>query len=155
WFTENFPEIPLGSVAPAGKIGRITPAGALTEFPLPAPNSYPGALTLGPDGNLWFTENSPELPPESVSPADKTRRITPAGAITDFPLPARDGSPGDLMVGPDGNLWFTQYSISSAMPAVIGRITPAGAVSDFALSTAGDGLSGLTRLTLGPDGNLW
>ena len=46
WFTEQ-----------AGKIGRITATGIVTEFPVPNPNSSPGGLTIGPDGNLWFTEN--------------------------------------------------------------------------------------------------
>jgi len=41
-------------------VGRITPAGVVSEFPLP---TAPGALgepasggtTSGPDGNVWFT----------------------------------------------------------------------------------------------------
>ncbi len=44
WFTE------------ADKIGRITPSGEITEFPLPTPDSAPMGITTGPDGNLWFTE---------------------------------------------------------------------------------------------------
>jgi hypothetical protein len=35
------------------RIGRITPAGAFTEFPVPG---SPGGITAGPDGNIWFTE---------------------------------------------------------------------------------------------------
>ena len=31
--------------------------GTITEFPIPTPNSVPNAITAGPDGNLWFTEN--------------------------------------------------------------------------------------------------
>ena len=30
--------------------------GVTTEFPLPTANSYPYAITTGPDGALWFTE---------------------------------------------------------------------------------------------------
>jgi streptogramin lyase len=37
-------------------IGRITPGPNFTLFPLPAPNSVPVSITLGVDGNLWFTE---------------------------------------------------------------------------------------------------
>jgi virginiamycin B lyase len=36
-------------------IGRITPTGVVTEFPLPAPDSGPFMIATGPDGNLWFT----------------------------------------------------------------------------------------------------
>ena len=45
-------------IGPRRRIGRITPAGAVTEFPLPRPMSVPGNLTVGPDGNLWFTESN-------------------------------------------------------------------------------------------------
>jgi len=46
----------------SNKIGRITPSGTITEFPLPASHSafdaqYGAGITTGPDGNLWFTEN--------------------------------------------------------------------------------------------------
>jgi virginiamycin B lyase len=43
WFTETS----------AGKIGRITPSGSVTEFAVPA---SPYGITNGPDGNIWFTE---------------------------------------------------------------------------------------------------
>ncbi|MCX5296221.1 hypothetical protein OG898_06920 [Streptomyces sp. NBC_00193] len=40
------------------EIGRITPRGELTEFPLPTPNldNSPFHIAKGPDGNMWFTE---------------------------------------------------------------------------------------------------
>jgi hypothetical protein len=52
WFTELV----------ANKIGRITTAGAMTEFNVPTP---PGLITAGPDGALWFTE------PFAQSPNDR------------------------------------------------------------------------------------
>src|SRR5215203_2454606 len=45
WFTERGGD----------KIGRITTAGVITEFPLPTAGS-PRGITTGPDGALWFTE---------------------------------------------------------------------------------------------------
>src|SRR5262245_6266573 len=49
WFTEQ-----------AGpKIGRITPAGVVTEFPISEAGSHPSspkAICAGPDGNLWFID---------------------------------------------------------------------------------------------------
>jgi streptogramin lyase len=39
-----------------GKIGRITSAGQISEFPMPTPSSNPGGITTGPDDALWFTE---------------------------------------------------------------------------------------------------
>ena len=54
-----------------GIIGRITPNGTITEFPLPNKfNSNPFPITAGPDGNLWFAE----LPP-------KIGRMTPTGLV--------------------------------------------------------------------------
>jgi hypothetical protein len=47
WFTETT----------AGRIGRVTPSGVLTnEFATSSPGSQPGGITGGPDGALWFTE---------------------------------------------------------------------------------------------------
>ncbi len=41
----------------ANKIGRITPGGIITEYPLhPQVQTEPRGITAGPDGNLWFTE---------------------------------------------------------------------------------------------------
>ena len=59
--------------------GFAGPAAAqVTEFTIPTANSQPiDAITTGPDGNLWFAEFA----------GNKTGRITPAGAFTEFPLP--------------------------------------------------------------------
>src|SRR5262245_29650990 len=65
-FTENI-----------GNIGRITPAGVITEFAVPTENSQPEGIAAGPDGNLWFAEAG----------GNKIGRITPAGVITEFPIP--------------------------------------------------------------------
>jgi FG-GAP-like repeat/FG-GAP repeat len=40
----------------ADKIGRITTAGVITEFPMPIRGSFPVGITMGTDGALWFTE---------------------------------------------------------------------------------------------------
>jgi virginiamycin B lyase len=59
WFTESSAPVggrgPLPEVPPS-KIGRITPAGVITEFLLPNPFAYPRSITSGPDGNLWVAE---------------------------------------------------------------------------------------------------
>jgi len=92
------------------KIGRITPAGAITEFPIPAEfNGPPLKITAGPDGNLWFTTPT------------KIERISPTGVVTEFPIHFL-GPPPDLSgitAGPDGNVWFTESTGNK-----IGRITP-------------------------------
>src|SRR6266568_3667145 len=133
WFTEG-----LGN-----KVGRITPGGMITEFPLPS-NNYgdPYDITTGPDGNLWFTEQSFVL---NTSP--KIGRITPNGTITEFPVPTINTSLEGITTGPDGNLWFTEKDGNN-----IGKITPSGAVTEYPVPT---GSSWPWGITTGPDGNLW
>ena len=58
-----------------------------------------------------------------------------------------DSEPFDIIAGPDGNLWFTEYRGSR-----IARITPAGVVTEFNLPMPGRQPS---HITTGPDGNLW
>src|SRR5260370_273072 len=91
------------------KIGRITTAGAITEFPIPTANSeaYLG-ITTGPDGALWFNEIF----------ANQIGRITTDGVITEFKIPfASASAEGGIAQGPDGALWFTEASASQ-----IGRL---------------------------------
>src|SRR6266567_1171871 len=71
-----------------------------------------------------------------------------AGTITEFPIPTASTFPRGITAGPDGNLWFTEYSGNN-----IGRITPAGVVTgEFSIPT---GYSRPFGITAGPDGNLW
>jgi streptogramin lyase len=38
------------------RIGRRTPGGVITEFPIQIGESQPTDIAAGADGNLWFTE---------------------------------------------------------------------------------------------------
>ena len=51
--------------------------GAVSEFPLSA-GSAPAGVAAGPDGNVWVAEAA----------ADRLARVTPAGSVTEFTLPA-------------------------------------------------------------------
>ena len=119
--------------------------GTITEFPIPTANSFTLGITAGPDGNLWFTETF----------INKIGRITPSGAVTEFPLPASPSAPSApvaITAGPDGNLWFTE-----GFGNKIGRITPSGTITEFPLPashSAFDAKLG-AGITTGPDGNLW
>jgi streptogramin lyase len=124
--------------ASGNRIGRITPAGVITEFPIPTLASGPNQITAGPDGNLWFTETQ----------AAKIGRITLAGAITEFPVPTTDSGPSSITAGPDGNVWFTERFGNR-----IGRITPGGVITEFLVVQAPGFFLG--AITAGPDGALW
>ena len=65
WFTEYY----------AKKIGRISTAGVITEYPVPSGKS-PAGITAEPDGALWFAEYR----------GYKIGRITTAGEITEYPV---------------------------------------------------------------------
>jgi virginiamycin B lyase len=62
------------------------------------------------------------------------------------PLVVGPHSPYAIAIGPDNNIWFTEYQGDS-----IGMMTPAGEVRRFPI--APDGIA--ERLTGGPDGALW
>lgn len=144
WFTES----------EGNKIARITITGKISEFPLSV-GAYPGGIALGSDGALWFTESK------------KVGRITAGGKIVEFQLPTlgkhpfilpedtinggfvtfREHWPGDITLGPDGALWFTERHDDR-----IGRIDTAGRIAEFRLPTTGNELLGIAT---GPDGALW
>jgi len=126
WFTE----------ASGNNIGRITTAGAITEYPIPTTGAYPIGITAGPDGALWFTEES----------GNNIGRITTAGAITEYPIPPTGAYPIGITAGPDGALWFTELTGNN-----IGRITTAGAITEYPLPAQ----SSTFAITAGPDGALW
>lgn len=132
WFTET--RSPSAGIVP-GAIGRITPAGAVTEFGL-AQGGADG-IAAGSDGNVWFAH------------ADSIGRMTPTGVETEFPIPAGCCAQ-TVTTGPDGNVWFT---LDTASSDGIGRITPAGAITVFPVPC--DQACFVTTLTTGPDGNIW
>lgn len=123
-------------------IGRITPSGDITEFPLPTAPAILGNIITGPDGNLWFTEYSP-MPRLRVArgqPIDggNIGRITVNGTVSEFPI----SYPAYFITrGPDNALWYTTHGI--------GRITTGGQSSTF------DAPPRVLGITAGPDGALW
>ncbi len=94
-------------------------------------------ITSGPDGNLWFTEET----------NNAVGRITPGAVITEFTAGFPTGSPQGIVTGPDGNLWVAMAGGDGA----IAQVTKAGVVTEFPVPTPGDP----TDIAVGPDKNLW
>ena len=112
------------------------PEGTVGQFAVPTAETS-RAGSLGPDGNMWFTEYKGE----------KIGRITTSGTIAEFAIPTENARPEGLTAGPEGNLWLAERKGNK-----IGMITPSGAISEFAIPTAE---SEPEDIALGPDGNLW
>jgi streptogramin lyase len=163
-----------------GQLVRIDAAGSETSFVVPEAIE-PRDITLGPDGNLWFTgvqglwiaEHGQTLGTGYIG------RITPAGEFTLFPTPVAESDPEAIAVAPDGTLWFTaagaidtigsdgafgrsyRYPVGVGGGIVIGpegdawlggygdiaRLTPAGQVTKFPVPA--------TFIEVGPEGNIW
>ncbi|MFN8515612.1 MAG: S-layer homology domain-containing protein, partial [Thermomicrobiales bacterium] len=132
WFTEH----------EAGKIGRITTAGDITEFPIANGTvQQPFGITAGPDNALWFTRQG------SGGNDDLIGRITTAGVSTSYPIPTSNGLPVGIVAGPDGNLWFTLRSGNK-----VAKITTDGDVTEYPLPNCPCWPEGIA---VGADGNLW
>jgi virginiamycin B lyase len=108
----------------------------ITEFALPRPNSGPGDITAGADGHMWFVELSGTMDGRKPD-GNRVGRITMKGEVTEFPIPSQTGSPINIAVGPDRNIWFTKGGI-------VGRVTPDGVITEFPLPKPNGGATGLT-----------
>ncbi|HEY0396307.1 MAG TPA: hypothetical protein VGD01_17620 [Candidatus Elarobacter sp.] len=96
WFTDR-----------AGKVGNVTPAGAVTEFAIPTYGDNAYKIVAAPDGTYWFTYGH-------VPPADETLcrigHATATGSITSYAI--ADCNTTSLAFGPDHNLWLTEFTRS-------------------------------------------
>ena len=89
------------------KIGRITSTGEVTEFAVPDVSSALKGLALGPEGNLWFAERRPQAGFGSISPSGEVRSYHPAFEPLDAPDVMESTGPESLVLGADGDIWFT------------------------------------------------
>lgn len=107
--------------------------------------SRPISITRGPDGKLYYTEQS----------AGRIGRITTNGTINEVFVADGTTQPLDITTGPDGGVWFTQANTNA-----LGRVDPLTFTNATVFTmptnnsggTVGDQLNGIT---LGKDGNLY
>src|SRR5262249_51451275 len=74
--------------------------GAVSIYNLADPTSKPIYVVAGPDGNTWGTELT----------GNKIFRVTPQGAVTEFPIPTFNSRPIVITPAPNGApiLWFSE-----------------------------------------------
>ncbi len=123
WFTER----------DGNKIGKITTGGAITEYAIVPTSSAAGLGRSRRDRTGTF--GSPKLS-EIIS--TESRR---AGYITPYGLPTNGSGPEGIVEGPDGDLWFTEFTSGK-----IGRIAPGMVTSTLPHVADGDGFDTLILL---------
>lgn len=120
-------------------------SGRGAEFPL-GPGMHADALTVGPDGNIWFagTKYGPG------SAVDVVGRSTLDGQIAEFALPGRGEAElgiSSITAAPGGYLYFTEPNANR-----LGRIDMSGEISEEVLPKPG---SRPRAIVAAPDGTLW
>ena len=85
-----------------GLVVRVDPQGQVQQFP--ADVSGPFGITLGPDGNIWYTGLNAI---GRIAPTGGTPTVFSLAGLSNEPVDARD-----ITAGPDGGLWFTTDSNS-------------------------------------------
>jgi cysteine-rich repeat protein len=115
------------------------------EFPITTGENWNSlGITVGPDGNLWFTETD----------ANKIGKMSPTGQmLAEFSIPTVDSTPMGI-TSANGKLWFTEVSANQ-----VASLTPDGSTfMEYALPDYPEN-PGTTVLsygiTTGPDGNAW
>jgi virginiamycin B lyase len=97
--------------------------------------TQPFAITMGEDGNFWFT----------LSNSNEVARITPRGMIN-YRRTLTLSNPAFITPGPDGNIWFAEGSTGK-----IASVTPDGVITEYQFSFFGVSVG----ITTGSDGNIW
>jgi virginiamycin B lyase len=134
------------------RIARITPAGVVTTYQLPAAGESTFGFTVGGDGHLWSVASS-----SADRSPNRVLRISVSGQITEFPLPSDQSAVFSGLVANGGSIWFAGVSSSCTPPscplgqAWVDRITPDGTVSEHKVPAG----TTVVRLYGGPDGNLY
>ena len=115
------------------------PASAqITTFPVPGSvGANLNGLSLGPDGNMWFTDTG----------KNRIGVITPSGTITEYPITTASAGALRIQPGADGNMWFDELAVNK-----IAKITIGGTVTEYQVPTPNSAPIGIWA---GPDGNIW
>lgn len=137
WFTSTDATATSSGGGRGEGLGRMTPGGEITEFPLEGKISRAGGdIVLAPDGALWFT----------LPATGSIGRRTPDGRIDVFPLPDRTAVPRGIEAAPDGSIWFAESGADR-----LGRIDTSGKVAEFALPAGSEPIG----IAIGPEDTFW
>jgi streptogramin lyase len=140
WFTESA----------TGQIGSFKLTGTTPPTPTGiTSNSGPAGITTA-DGSLWFTQIF----------SNQIGRLDPStGAVTEFNLPtgsAFGGLDSKIILGPDGNLWFTEFGAIAAFNPSDPNIGTTLTLNVTKTATLPGGSNEEPfGITAGPNGTIW
>jgi virginiamycin B lyase len=98
-------------------LGRIDRAGRISEHKVPIPQASLRGVTVGADGDLWYTANA----------ANKIGRMAPDGiARGEYDIPTPASGARCIAALRDGRLFFTQYDAGSIGEVVVPPLVVAG-----------------------------
>jgi len=80
---------------------------AFTLLSVPTPSAGLAGITAGPDGSVWFAEQT----------TGNIGRVAPGGSISEIALGA-SSKPTGLAIGPDANVWVTLQGTNSVVKVV-------------------------------------
>ena len=92
------------------QIGELQPAGGLRLFADRAPYAGLSDITRGPDGAMWYTEQSGLI-----------GRVTPAGAVTQLALPGAGSNPNGIAAGPAQTIWVAETGADAIVRVTLPR----------------------------------
>ncbi len=129
----------------AGTVPAAPIAASFNSYALSGPSGANG-ITVGPDGNLWFTTLD-------QSGGNLIGRITPSGTITTTAASNALTQPtlatgGDIAAGPDGEIWIAERDGNA-----VGEVALDLSSQLTYLPPAAN--SGPGQITAAPDGTLW
>jgi virginiamycin B lyase len=122
------------------QVGRITPSGNYTGFG-GLGLVTPRGIATGPDGHIYVVDANAVAPEIMELKDDGTK-------VKDIPIPTTASNPQFIARGPDGNMWFTEFSD----PGKVGRVNLGNNPKDITEFTVGKSLLGVAA---GADGKVY
>jgi sugar lactone lactonase YvrE len=142
---------------------KVTTGGSVTEFTYTALGDelqvpHFSGICAGPDGNLWVCDNNGYIWKINTSGVVlATYTIITVGENPNGGSSTATGSPVQICVGSDNNLWFSDSntSIASQLTSYVRKITTSGVYTDYTVTSTVSTQIGLFGICAGPDSNLW
>ena len=114
----------------------------------------PVAITSGPHGHLWFTDQRADAQHQVF-----IGEMSIDGTLVEHPIRGGNSAdqavsprPDGIAVGPEGDVWFTDDGMNEAGENLVGRINAAGDSEEFPIPTVG---AEPAAIALGADGEMW